>query len=610
MTTNWLIARLRDACRRFAGATDGNTVITFALAFIPLMGLTGAAVDYSRANQLKTAMQAAADTTALMIAQNAGAQTSTAVQTSTDTYYRALFNNPAAQNLAVTGTYTSTNGATVVVSATATYRTAFMGIMGFATLPLAANSTASFGNTRLRVALVLDNTGSMASAGKMTALKNALNTATTGLLDMLRSAAVNDGDVYVSIIPFVKDVNVDPSNYNASWIYWDDAAHTDNSSWDAQNGSCDIGWGYNTRSSCLSHGSCNLSGYSSQSACTAAGTCSVSGQTTQTGCNAAGTCSMSQFTSQGTCTGTCSLSAYTSPTTCTSNGTCSLSSYTSQPTCTSHGTCTISSQTTQNGCTSAHHCTNSFYTSKNPCQNAGYSWVAGVWTPGVWTWGSWTSATWTPATWTPGVWSGNWTPDNHSTWNGCVVDRGDPGAPNSGNYDTNITAPTSTNTATMYAAEQYSSCPQAVMGLNYNWTAMKSLVTNMSPNGNTNQAIGLQLGWMSLFGGGPFTMPAEDPNYTYQHVIILLTDGLNTQDRWYTSQTSIDARQAMTCANAKAAGVTLYMIQVNTDGSPTSTLLRNCASDSSKFFLLTSSNQIITTFAQIGTALSQLRIAN
>jgi hypothetical protein len=38
-------------------------------------------------------------------------------------------------------------------------------------------------------------------------------------------------------------------------------------------------------------------------------------------------------------------------------------------------------------------------------------------------------------------------------------------------------------------------------------------------------------------------------------------------------------------------------------------LLQNCASDSSKFFLLTTANEIVTTFDQIGTKLSQLRIA-
>ena len=118
------------------------------------------------------------------------------------------------------------------------------------------------------------------------------------------------------------------------------------------------------------------------------------------------------------------------------------------------------------------------------------------------------------------------------------------------------------------------------MALNYDWTAMTTLVNSMTPNGNTNQAIGLQLGWQSLVGGGPFPAPpVMDPNYQYSQVIILLTDGLNTQDRWYTSQNSIDTRQAMTCANVKAAGITLYTVQVNTGGDPTSTLLKNCASD-------------------------------
>ena len=183
------------------------------------------------------------------------------------------------------------------------------------------------------------------------------------------------------------------------------------------------------------------------------------------------------------------------------------------------------------------------------------------------------------------------------------------------NYDTNVASSDVTIAASLYAAEQYGSCPQAVMGLNYDWSAMTSLVNNMSPAGNTNQAIGLQLGWLSLVGGGPFTVPAMNPNYKYTQAIILLTDGLNTQDRWYTSQGSIDARQQLTCNNINAAGITLYTIQVNTGGDPTSTLLQKCAGspgkypDSSKFYLLTSANQMLNVFTQIGTELSQLRIA-
>ena len=97
-----------------------------------------------------------------------------------------------------------------------------------------------------------------------------------------------------------------------------------------------------------------------------------------------------------------------------------------------------------------------------------------------------------------------------------------------------------------------------MMGLSYDWTTMTSLVNQMSPAGNTNQAIGLAWGWLSLVGGGPLTAPPMDSNYQYQQVIILLTDGLNTQNRWYSNQSSIDARQQVTCNNIKAAGITLY----------------------------------------------------
>ena len=148
----------------------------------------------------------------------------------------------------------------------------------------------------------------------------------------------------------------------------------------------------------------------------------------------------------------------------------------------------------------------------------------------------------------------------------------------------------------------------STIGLTNNWTTLSDKITAMQPVGNTNQAIGLQLGWQTLTAA-PFTVPAKDPNYTYKQVIILLTDGLNTQDRWYTSAASIDAREQKTCDNIKAANITIYAVQVNTDGDPTSTLLQSCASDSSKFFLLTSATEIVATFNQIATALTTLRLA-
>jgi hypothetical protein len=194
-------------------------------------------------------------------------------------------------------------------------------------------------------------------------------------------------------------------------------------------------------------------------------------------------------------------------------------------------------------------------------------------------------------------------------------------------YDTTNDAPSTSNTATLFPAEQYDSCPTPLMALSYSWTTLNSKVDAMQPNGGTNQAIGLQWGYQSLTAA-PFTIPPMDSNYKYQKVIILLTDGLNTQDRWYGNghdpSPEVDARQRILCDNVNAAGITLYTVQVNTDGAATSTLLQSCAGtgsdptqtpnpkvypDSSKFFLLTSSDAIITTFQQIGTDLSFLRVA-
>ncbi|MEI9805258.1 MAG: hypothetical protein WDN48_13540 [Pseudolabrys sp.] len=58
----------------------------------------------------------------------------------------------------------------------------------------------------------------MSEDGKM----NALKSSTKSLLTQLQNAAATNGDVYVSIIPFSRDVSVDPSYYNANWIDWTD----------------------------------------------------------------------------------------------------------------------------------------------------------------------------------------------------------------------------------------------------------------------------------------------------------------------------------------------------------------------------------------------------
>jgi Flp pilus assembly protein TadG len=555
--------RLRMTLRKFCTGQGGNIIIPFALLLVPIMGAVGAAVDYSRASSDRASMQAAVDAAALILSKNVATLGASQIGPAATNYFKANFNRTDVLNVAVTPVYSTSGGSQIVVTATGTVPTTFLKVLGFSTVDITASSTVKWGNSRLRVALVLDNTGSMSSSNKMTALKNATNS----LLAQLKSAAVNNGDVYVSIIPFAKDVAVDVTNYTQPWIDWTD--------WEAEPANLDTARGGSKPSNWSSIGpgdSCPFTDSSHGFRCT-------------TG-PATGASTTSSIPSGGNYDGYICPSMDSGRKNTTNanvyyNGCYNSSTYSctgSSCTCTGHSNCSCSGGT------------GSGRTCKQP--NGYYE-----------------------HTWRP---SGTPAATAHSTWNGCITDRGDSTAPSSGNYDTNVAAPNINIRASLFPAEQYASCPRSVMALNYNWATMTTLVNNMSPDGNTNQAIGLAWGWLSLVGGGPFTnIPAMDSNYTYQQVIILLTDGLNTENRWYTNQTSIDARQQITCNNINAAGITLYAVQVNTGSDPTSALLKNCAGtasprkypDPDKFFLLTSADQIVTTFAQIGTELSNLRVA-
>ena len=219
-------------CRHMFKSDDGNVAVIFCLALIPLIGFIGASVDYSRAASLKTAMQSALDATALMVSKSAATQTAAQVQSSAQAYFDALFDRPEASNTQVKASYHASGGSSVTVSGISTMKTDFMKVLGHRTLTIESTSTVNWGTTRLRVALALDNTGSMLSANKLTALKTAAN----ALIDQLHSAATNNGDVYVSIIPFSKDVNVDSSNRKKDWI--DFADHGSWQGWDSTNGTC------------------------------------------------------------------------------------------------------------------------------------------------------------------------------------------------------------------------------------------------------------------------------------------------------------------------------------------------------------------------------------
>jgi len=596
MFGTFIIRHIRDAARRFVGANDGNIAVIFTIAAIPVIGFVGAAIDYSRTNNARSSVQAALDSTALMLSKDlsSGAITADKVLPQAQLYFNALYTNPDGKPVTATGavgpvsaTYTANNGNmgnTIQLSVTASVTTDFMKVLSknLSTMNFTVGSTTAWGNVKMRVALALDNTGSMSDNGKITALRNAV-AGTGGLIDQLSALAQNPGDVYISVIPFAKVVNVGSSNAGATWIDWTDWANPPT----AQPNN-------------------NLTGTTNYQATLPSNWANI---------GPGSPCPFTNNNSGFTCTSS-AVNGSKSVSTIPSSGLiCPSVDFNSH---TLYNGCWNSAQITAQViyCTgSSKNCNTSMGNSTATCSGSGNN----------------ISCTQTVNT---NTYTHTWVANATSTWTGCITDR-------TQNFDETGDAPTSNIAATLFPANQYyenseaycqsnnSPALETIMPMSSDWSTMKANVKAMQPTGGTNQSVGLAWAWQSLLQTGPIPAPAEDSNTTYNRVIIMLSDGLNTEDRWpaygngSTQNTTngvgdIDARQAQQCANIKAAVdangrpmFTIYTIQVDTSSpaDPVSNVLKNCASDPSKFFMLTSSSQIATTFTTIGTALSQLRVA-
>ena len=449
MTLDRIPGSLKNFASRFARAERGNVAMMFAVILPVLITSIGAAIDYARASKVRTAMQGAADATALMISKEAAGLTPTQITTKAQSYFTALLNNPEVTGVTFNATYTANSGtgATILVTASGSMQADILKV----TVPMNVSSTTKWGNIRYRVALALDNTGSMASANKMTELKSAA----TKLINDFYAMAGSNEDVYISIVPFAKDVRIGSSFKNESWVRWTE--------WENSNGSCS-GW----------------------------------------------------------------------------NG--------------------------------------SNYKTKTACQNAGRTWTA----------------------------------SSHNNWNGCVMDRDE-------DYDTTSTTPSSSVVGTMVPAEQYGDCPVQMMPMTSVKASKQSLldkITAMSPDGGTNQQIGMFWAWQTLLLTGPFAAPAKDSNYVYQDVLILLTDGLNTMNRFYGNgyqhSPEVDARQKLLCTNARTQGIKIFAIQVATDSDPLSTETKNCTSEPNNpnyFSYISQASQMTVKFDAIFKELAKLRVA-
>jgi hypothetical protein len=128
----------------------------------------------------------------------------------------------------------------------------------------------------------------------------------------------------------------------------------------------------------------------------------------------------------------------------------------------------------------------------------------------------------------------------------------------------------------------------------------------MTPSGNTNITIGLAWGMAVLSSQDPYTEGAAPGTKDLSRAIVLMTDGANTENRWTTSATSIDARTQLACQAAKDGGIKVYVVRL-VEGN--STLLKSCASSEETYYDVDVSD-LVPAFKAIGEQLSQLHLSS
>lgn len=614
--------RLAEKFRRTLGRAcaflrnrDANVAMMFALSLIPVTIAAGAGLDLTRAMIVKSNLTEALDAAALSVASTSGLsqnQMTAQAQNYFNANYRADANYGTPASVVVTpGTQQ------VTVSTSVPMPTTLMGIAGIHTVNVTASSTVVWGQNKLWVSLVLDNTGSMTQADatgttKMTALK----TATHQLLTILQNASSNAGDVRVAMIPFSKDVNVGTANAGVTWIDWTDweaaPANSTPSSSVGPGSNCPYSWngnGFACAPSAANDPACTNNVWSNDcvskvpssglicpsqalaSASTGKGGhyyngCynSVHSQTLTTTTNVAKpvtTVQTCKQTGSGTITCTTNSGSPTTGSSTTTTTTATTNGYTGDSTTATSATASTTSDGTKS-CTGTGN-------------NKKCTWTRTIVD---------TTTVKTIVKTGTGSWNHTWVVNSRTTWTGCVMDR-------TQNYDTNTTAPTTT--ATRFSAENSVNClSSVVVPVGYDWADLSTKVDAMAAGGTTNQTVGLAWGMHALTAAEPLnapTLPANTKKY-----IIIVSDGLNTQNRWsgdgFNQETDVDARMAIACTNAKAAGYTIYAVFVDLGGTQgNSDTLEDCATDNSKYFDLTTSGALITTLNAIGQSITNLRVA-
>ena len=201
--------------RRLLAEESGSFAIAFGILIVPIVAAMGAAIDYNRAVAARAKLSGALDAAALALAKR---------PLEGDDSARQFLHGYVAATLDASGFHAASwsisrfvqTAKSVEVELTGAIETAVMALLSVDQISFSAATEVLRDQTKVEVALVLDNTGSMAGT-RMTNLKSAAHE----LINTLEGAAQRSSEsdaVRLALVPYSMTVNVGTQYATAPWI--------------------------------------------------------------------------------------------------------------------------------------------------------------------------------------------------------------------------------------------------------------------------------------------------------------------------------------------------------------------------------------------------------
>lgn len=193
---HWIVSSYRD----FQKDSTGVVAIIFTLAAVPIAGLAGASLDYSRAADVRAVYQGAADAAAL------AAATSTASSfEAREAIAQAMFEaNMPASGHALTRVDLLNHDMGYQVQASGVVDTTLLKVIGIDDIAIGVSSVASAASDPLEISFVIDATRSMTFGSRWETAYDSLDT----MLTALDQAIDRREDFNVTVVPMGDRVNI------------------------------------------------------------------------------------------------------------------------------------------------------------------------------------------------------------------------------------------------------------------------------------------------------------------------------------------------------------------------------------------------------------------